>query len=397
MPAIQNRPVFARLPHLLLAALLPLAATGCSRKSSATPPPHGPLPVTVATVEQQDVPLYGDWVGTLDGYTNAQIQPQVSGYLIRQDYKEGSVVHKGQILFEIDPRPFQAVLDQANAQVAEAQAQLGLADINVKRDTPLAAAHAIARSQLDNDLQQQAAYRATVKSAQAGVETASLNLGFTQVRSLISGIAGLAQTQVGNLVSPATALTTVSSVDPIKVYFSISEQEYLALSNRVRAGGKADLLDSGNTVPLQLTLANGQVYPETGHIVFVDREVNPQTGAIRIAGAFPNPHNLLRPGQFGRVKAETRVVKNALLVPQAAVTELQGMYLVAVVGAGNKVHIQNVVLGPEVGGLQVIDSGLQPGERVVTEGQDKLRDGMPVLPQTSTQPDTADVLNSEGK
>src|SRR5580704_11550162 len=232
-----------------------LLLTACAKKQSG-PPNVGSVQVSVATVEQRDVSLDGDWVATLDGYVNAQIQPQVSGYLTNQDYREGSVVHIGDILFEIDPRPFQATLDQAEGQLAQAQAQLGLADINAKRDTPLAKAGAIAQSQLDNDVQQQAAQSAAVRTAEANVEQAQLNLGFTKVRSLVTGIAGQAQTQVGNLVSPSATLTSVSQVNPIKVYFSISEQEYLALSSRVKAGGRTDLLRSGNSVPLELTLAN---------------------------------------------------------------------------------------------------------------------------------------------
>jgi len=355
------------------------------------------MQVSVATVEERDVPLYGDWVATLDGYVNAQIQPQVSGYLIKQDYREGSVVQSGQVLFEIDPRPFQATLDQAEGQLAQAQAQLGLADINVKRDTPLAQAHAIAQSQLDNDVQQQANQRAAVRGAEANVEQAQLNLGFTKVRSLVTGIAGQAQTQVGNLVGPTAILTSVSQVNPIKVYFSISEQEYLALSSRVKAGGKADLLSSGNAVPLELTLGNGNIYPYKGQIVFVDRQVNTQTGTIRIAGSFPNPQNLLRPGQFGRIKAETEVRHNALLVPQRAVNELQGSYQVAVVGPDDSVHIQNVALGPQLGSDLIITSGVKPNERVVTEGVSKLKDGMRVSPQLTTVTASAPHKKSEGQ
>jgi|HubBroStandDraft_6_1064221.scaffolds.fasta_scaffold20252_3 membrane fusion protein (multidrug efflux system) len=375
-----------RFQHVRLSAFSAagfLLLTACAKKQGGPANP-APMQVSVAAVEQRDVPLYGDWVATLDGYVNAQIQPQVSGYLIKQDYREGSVVQSGQVLFEIDPRPFQATLDQAEGQLAQALAQLALADINVKRDTPLAAAHAIAQSQLDNDVQQQASQRASVRTAQANVEQAQLNLGFTRVRSLVTGIAGRAQTQVGNLVSASTTLTTVSQVNPIKVYFAISEQEYLALSGRVKAEGKADLLSSGNTVPLQLTLGNGNTYPYKGQIVFVDRQVNPQTGTLQIAGSLPNPQNLLRPGQFGRIKAETEVRHDALLVPQRAVNELQGAYQVAVVHPDNTVHIQNVTLGPQIGSDWLITSGVNLNERVVTEGVSKLKDGMPVSPQPGT-------------
>jgi RND family efflux transporter MFP subunit len=382
-----------RFQHLRLSAFSAaslLLLTACAKKQGASTN-AAPMQVSVAPVEQRDVPLYGDWVATLDGYVDAQIQPQVSGYLIKQDYREGSVVQSDQVLFEIDPRPFQATLDQAEGQLAQAQAQLGLADINVKRDTPLAKAHAIAQSQLDNDMQQQASQRASVRTAQANVEQAQLNLGFTRVRSLVTGIAGRALVQVGNLVSQSSALTTVSQVNPIKVYFSISEQEYLALSGRVKAKGKADLLSSGNTVPLQLTLGNGNIYPYKGQIVFVDRQVNPQTGTLQIAGSFPNPERLLRPGQFGRIKAETEVRHDALLVPQRAVNELQGSYQVAVVHSDNTVHIQNVTLGPQIGPEWLITRGVNPNDRVVTDGLSKLKDGMPVSPQPPTT--TASVFN----
>jgi RND family efflux transporter MFP subunit len=372
---------------LLLLAGLALVA-GCSNSAKGGGPPQYPPPdVTTATVEQKDVPIFGDWVANLDGYVNAQIQPQVTGYLIRQEYKEGSQVRKGQILYEIDPRPFQAGVDQAKGQLAQAKAQLQLAQINTKRDTPLAEARAIARSQLDNDLQTQAGNEATVQGQQAAVETAQLNLGFTKVRSLLDGIAGLATTQVGSLVTQSTVLTTVSQVQPIKVYFAISEQEYMALSEKARQGGAADLLHSSSRVPIELTLSNGAVYPSKGRIVFVDREVNTSTGTIRVAAAFPNPQSLLRPGQFGKVRAQTSIERGALLVPQRAVTELQGSFQVAVINADNKVHIQPVEVGPQIGASWVITSGLKPGEQVVIEGTGKLADGIPVHPHPA--PDQA--------
>jgi membrane fusion protein, multidrug efflux system len=378
---------------LLLLAGLALVA-GCSKPAQGGGPGQYPPPdVTTTTVEQKDMPLFGDWVANLDGYTNAQIQPQVTGYLIRQDYKEGSQVSKGQILFEIDPRPFQAALDQAQGQLAQAKANLQLAQINVKRDSPLAEAHAIARSQLDNDLQTQAADEASVKAQEAAVETAQLNLGWTKVRSLLDGIAGIAATQVGSLVKTDTVLTTVSQVQPIKVYFAISEQEYLALSKRAQQGGAADLLHSSSRVPIELTLSNGSVYPSKGYIVFVDRQVNPSTGTIRVAAAFPNPQNLLRPGQYGRVRAQTEMQRGAMVVPQRAVTELQGSYQVAVVSADNKVHIQPVHVGPQIGTDWVITSGLKPGEQVVIEGNGKLVDGIPVKPHPAT-PEQANAETS---
>ena len=371
--------------------------SGCK---SGGPPPgaaggFGPLPVQVSKATQQDVPLTGEWVATTDGFVNAQIQPQVSGYLIRQDYKEGSQVQKGQVLFEIDPRPFQAVLDQTNASVAQAQAQLELAGINVRRDTPLAEAHAIAQSQLDNDIQTQAADKAAVANAKAAVEAAQLNVGFTKVRSLIDGVAGQAALQVGNLVNTTSVLTSVSQLNPIKVYFYISEQEYLALSAQAKSRGKADLLRSGNVLPLKLTLSNNQVYPQTGHIIFVDRAVSAQTGSIRMAAEFANPGNLIRPGQFGRVSAETTILHNAVVVPQKAVSELQGINQVIVVGDDNVAHIRNVQLGSQVGPNIVIASGLNPGDQVVTEGNEKVKDGMKVVPQPDTTPAAAPGQNAQ--
>jgi RND family efflux transporter MFP subunit len=346
----------------------------------------GPLPVQVSTAVQQDVPLTGEWVATTDGFVNAQIQPQVSGYLIRQDYKEGSAVQKGQVLFEIDPRPLQAVLDQAKASLAQAQAQYELAGINVRRDTPLAEAHAIAQSQLDNDIQTQAANKAAVANAQASVEAAELNVGFTKVRSLIDGIAGQAALQVGNLVNTSSVLTSVSQLNPIKVYFYISEQEYLTLSAQAKQHGVADLLRSGNVIPLKLKLANNQVFPQIGRIIFVDRAVSGQTGSIRMAAQFANPGNLLRPGQFGRVSAETTILHNAIVVPQRAVSEMQGMNQVIVVGADDVAHIRTVQLGTQTGPNIVITSGLSAGDRVVTAGNEKVKDGMKVVPQADNSP-----------
>lgn len=388
------------LQALALALLLSLSLTpltGCQTSHAATARrAMGPMPVSVVRVRQADVPLTGQWVGTLDGYVNAQIQPQVSGYLVKQEYREGSKVARGQVLFQIDPRPFQAVVDQAEAQVrqaqgqlAQAQAQLVLAEINVKRDTPLAEGRAIAQSQLDNDTQQEAQARAAVATgegavgaAQAALMTAQLNLGFTQVRSLIGGVAGQATTQVGNLVSPQSVLTAVSQLDPIKVYFSISDSEYLALVDRAEQSG-SDLLHDGSNLPLTLTLANGQTYPYRGHIIFVDRQMNQETGAIRIAAAFPNPGNVLRPGEFGRVTAETEILHGALLVPEDAVQELQGIEQVYTVGVGNRVHVVNVKLGPQHGQDWIVDSGLEPDAQVITDNLQKLREGAPVAPHAA--------------
>ena len=402
---------FFQNARLALAALLLLAGAGlvagCGKKDAAQAGPPPALPVTVVKANPTDVPLTGEWVGTLDGYVNAQIQPQANGYLIKQDYKEGTQVQKGQVLFEIDPRPFQAALDQAEGQlnqakgqVLQAQAQRGLAEINVKRDTPLAEAHAIAQSQLDNDTQTKAQNEATVKSAEATVKAAEatvanakLNLGFTQVRSLITGIAGQATIQVGSLVNTQSVLTSVSQVNPIKAYFSITDSEYLALTDRAKSGG-SDLLHGASKLPLTLELSNGDEYPHKGYIAFVDRQINSQTGAIRIAGAFPNPGNILRPGQFGRIRAETEVRRNAILVPQSAITELQGQQQVYTVGEGNKVHVNNVTLGAEYGQSRVIDSGLPAGSTVIIDQLQKLREGAPVSP-TEAKPGAAAAPTSQ--
>ncbi|MFZ0661846.1 MAG: efflux RND transporter periplasmic adaptor subunit [Acidobacteriaceae bacterium] len=363
---------------LLGVVMIPVLLTGCGHQPVAQH--RSPPVVEVATVVQQDVPIYGNWVGTLQGYVNAQIEPHVTGYLIRQDYREGSFVRKGQELFEIDPRPFQATLDQAKAQVAQAEAQLGAAAINVRRDIPEAKAHAIPQSQLDNDTQAKLAAQASVEAAKAAVETAQLNLGYTQVRSIVSGIAGIAQVQVGNLVSPGTVLTGVSQVNPIKVYFPITEQEYLAIAGRL-APGTVDLLSAAASIPLQLTLADGSVYRYSGRILFADRQVDQQTGTIQIVGALPNPKRELRPGQYARVHALTRTLKNALLVPQSSVTQLQGSYQVTVVDANNRAQIRTAEVGPTMGTMWVVTSGLQPNERVIAEGSDKVKNGEQVTPK----------------
>jgi membrane fusion protein (multidrug efflux system) len=354
-------------------------ALGCSNgKVRAAAPPPPPV-IEVAPVIQKDVPVQGEWVGTLEGYVNAQIQPQVSGYLIRQDYQEGAWIKKGQLLFEIDPRPFQAVLDQAKGQLAQAEAQMANADLNVKRDIPEAEAHAIPQSQLDADTQSLRGAKAAVEADQAAVEQAELNLGYTRVVSLIDGIAGINTVQVGNLVGPSTVLTAVSQVSPIKVYFPISEQEYLRMAGG-GGPGNVDFLTHASRIPLQLTLADGSAYPHPGRIIFADRQVNTQTGTIQIVGEFPNSRNLLRPGQYARIQTPTGNITGALLVPQAAVSQMQGTYQVTVIGADNRAQLRTVEVGPRVGTLWVITTGLKPGERVAAVGADKAKEGEVVNP-----------------
>jgi len=380
---------------LLGCTLLILSAfglTGCSSGHAAfrLPDPE----VLVAPPLQQDVAVQSEWVATLDGYVNAEIRPQVSGYIVSQDYKEGAVVRKGQVLFEIDPRPFQATLDGAKGQLAaarghlaQAQAQLGKSTIDVERDTPLVEQKAVPKEKLDNEIQAKLAAEAAVASAQAeieaaeaAVERAQLDLGWTKVTSLVDGVAGIAQVQMGNLVGPNSQLTSVSQVDPIKVYFPVSEQEYLRAKHLSASGPPIDLFDSSP----ELILADGTVYPHKGRILETDRQVDPNTGTIRLVAAFPNPGNILRPGEYGRVRIQTSTKKNALLVPQTAVKELQGGYQIALVSADNKAIIRPVKAAEKVGTMWVIDDGLKPGDQVVVEGVARVKDGTPVVPKLST-------------
>jgi membrane fusion protein (multidrug efflux system) len=366
------------MPTLILVLALGIFASGCNKGQAAA---AVPIPeVQVATVETRDVPIYGEWVATLDGYVNAEIRPQVSGYIIKQNYTEGSLVRKGQVLFEIDPRPFQATLDRAKGDLAQAQAQLGKSTLDVERDTPLADARAIAKSQLDNEVQAKLGAQAAVESAKAAVEQAELNLEWTKVTSLVDGIAGIAQVQMGNLVGSTSILTSVSQVDPIKAFFPISEHEYLLAQSKSKAiSSKHTISFFGNS--LQLILTDGSIYPQKGRILLADRQVDPGTGTIRIVAAFPNPGNVLRPGQYGRVRVETTTKKDALLLPQSAVVYLQGSYQVAVVGGDHKVSMRAVKPGATVGTMWVIDDGLKPGEQVVVGGLQQIREGTLVTPK----------------
>jgi len=393
----------ARLLQRAFLALVIVSTVGCGGKNSgAMPPPE----VEVVPVQQKDVPIYGEWIGTLDGYVNAEVKAQVSGYLIEQAYKEGSFVRKGQLLFLIDPRPFQAALDQAKGQLAEAKAQLVNAEANqrrtqldVDRYTPLAKDEAASQQDLDNSVQNNLAAKATVatakaqiEAAQAAVETAQINLGFTRLVAPIDGIAGQAQLQVGALVNPSSpAVTTISTVDPIKVFFTVSEQEYLEFAKTYP--NPDSWQTDKNRMKLQLILADGTTYPREGSVYFADRSVSQNTGSIRIAGLFPNPGNILRPGGYGKVRAVTQVEKDALLVPQRAVSELQGSYQVAVVAPDNKVSIRTVETGDRVGSEWIITDGLKPGDRVIAEGVQKVREGMVVNPK----PFVAETAVAEGR
>lgn len=381
---------------IALIAVAVFGAAGCSKATSATS--AGGVPdVEVVEVQQKEVPIYGEWIGTLDGMVNADVKAQVSGYLLRQSYLEGAFVKKGQLLFEIDRRPFQAALDQAEGQLAQAKAQLanaeavqGRTQLDVDRYTPLAKEEAASQQDLDNAVQNNLAAKATVATAEAqiktdeaAVETAKINLDFTRLVAPIDGIAGQAQLQVGALVSPSSPpVTTVSTVDPIKVYFTVSEQEYLDWNRRFPT--EASLEAANKRVRLELILADGTTYPHAGTVYFADRQVNQSTGAIRIAGLFPNPGNVLRPGGYGKVRAAVRVQQGALLVPQRAVSELQGGYQVAAVDNEDKVSIRAVKVGDRVGTEWIIAEGLKPGERVVVEGVQKVRQGMQVNPKPYT-------------
>jgi membrane fusion protein, multidrug efflux system len=419
--------------HLLLKHKLVIGATFCviviallvavgGSRGKDSAPSSPPLPgVEVAEVEQQSVPIHSEWIGTLDGMVNAEIRAQAPGYLRTQRYTEGSFVKKGQLLFEIDPRPFQAALDQAkgelakaegqvtqaNGQLSQASAQLmqaeanqGKTQLDVDRYTPLAKQKAITEQEFDNAAQANLAAKAQVEAARAGVETAKaaivaaraaveasraavakaeLDLGFTRITSPIDGIAGIAQAQIGNLINPTSgALTTVSTVDPIKVYFTLSEQEYLNHTRRHPTLGAWDL--AGKKLELELVLADGTTYSQKGRFFVADRQVDQKTGAIRLAGVFPNPGNILRPGQYGRVRAVTNMKAGALLVPQRSVSELQGGHRVAVVGSDNKVSIRPIKVGDRIGAMWIIEDGLKPGERVVAEGIQKVRPDSVVNP-----------------
>src|SRR5215831_14885163 len=356
---------------------LSLTLVECSRSNAALELPKPE--VLVAMPVQQDVALHNEWVATLEGYVNADIRPQVSGYIISQNYKEGSFVRKGQVLFEVDPRPFQATLDRVKGDLAQAEALLAKSTIDVDRDTPLVEKKAVAKEKLDTEVQAKRAAQAAVESCKAAVERAQLDLGWTKVTSLVDGVAGIAQVQIGNLVGPNSQLTSVSQVDPIKVYFPVSEQQYMRAKHVSSGGPPMDLFDSST----ELILSDGTVYPHKGRVLLTDRQVDPNTGTIRLVAAFPNPGNILRPGQYGRVRIQTSTKKRALLVPQTAVKELQGGYQVAVVGAGNKASIRSVKVGEKVGTFWVIDDGLKADDQVVVQGIAKLKDGAAVTPKAA--------------
>jgi RND family efflux transporter MFP subunit len=410
----------AAMSESLLVAAVAFQLTGCGRISAGAAEPTPPE-VEVVAVEQKDIPIYREWIGTLDGLVNAAIRSQVTGYLLTQDYPEGSFVRKGQLLFQIDPRPLQAAADQAKGQLAQAngqlaqaraqyqqsEAQLASAEANQRkaqfdenRYIPLAKEHAVTQQDLDNAVQSNDSAKAQVKmataqieaakaqieaasaaveAAKASLEAANVNLGFTKLYSPIDGIAGNAQIQIGNLVNPAAnAVTTVSTVDPIKVTFAVSEQEYLRLSKQYKP--------TDPTPPLELILADGTVYPHPGKYAFAGRQVNQSTGAIEATGLFPNPGNILRPGQYGKVRVAVETLRGALLVPLQAVSELQGSYEVAALDGNDAVSIKTIHVGDQVGAWWVVSDGLNPGERVIVDGIQKVGPGMHVKPKPAPLP-----------
>lgn len=377
----------ARLVRAVL-AMVPAVfwLIGCDGKHVVQAPP--PPEVMVVEVKQQDVPIHEEWVGTLAGEVNATISAQVSGYLISRNYREGSVVKKDQVLFQIDPRPFEAALAKAKAQLEEAQARKGKTALDVQRYAPLAATGAISQQELDDAIQSDKEADGQVASAQAAVLEATLNLGFTTIRSPVDGVAGLEQAQIGNLVGPGSGtLTTVSQVDPMRAYFSVSQQLMTRMMERALAEGKQ--LRTGNGPEVEVILASGDKYPHKGQVRFANNQVDIKTGTVRVVGVFPNPQMLLLPGMFVRVRALMETEKNALLVPQRAVSETQGRYLIAVVEPDNKVSVRPVEAGVRVADEWVIKGDVKAGDRVVAEGIQKVRQGAIVNPVPYKAPTTA--------
>jgi len=366
--------IFERIVLVLVVlVLVGTVISGCKKKAQVA---AGPPDVEVAEVAKQDVKVVREWVGSMDGSVNAVIRAQVQGYLVKQNYTEGQFVKQGQILFEIDPRTFQAALNQAKADLAQKKARWDTTKANLARIRPLAEQNAVSLKDLDDAVGAEQSAHAAFDSAQAAVEKAQLDLGFTRITSPINGIAGIAKAQIGNLVGPGQVeeLTTVSTVDPIKVLVPISEQEFLHLQTKRPATGQSK-------PQLDLVLSDGSLYPRKGEFAFADRQVDPSTGTLKVATLFPNPENMLRPGQYAKVRAVMETIPGAIVVPQRAVNELQGNFQVAVVGPDNKVSIRTVKPGVKTGSLVVISEGLQPGDRIVVEGLQKVRDGVTVNPK----------------
>ena len=386
-----------------LGTFLFVALVGCAKE--AVRPQAAPLDVAVANVIQQDVPIYGEWVSQLNGPVNAEITPKVQGYLLQQNYQNGFFVKKGQLLFSLDPRQYEAALDQAKAQVGAAEANLAKANNDVQRDTPLAAQKAIAQRDLDTDLTTQEAMKSQVEAAKASLANAELNLAWTKVYSPIDGIAGVSNSQIGDLVGSATKMVTISQVNPIWAYFNPSESLFLKfapevtafITGRVSKGPRRQL-------PVELVQANDEPYPAKGRIIYVNRQVGTGTGTIQMAAEFPNPQAVLRPGGYGRVRIKIADNENALVIPQPAVIEVQSNYMVVVVTPENKAMFRPVKMGDRIGPNWVVTEGLKPDERVVVEGIERLqmaasampqlaKEGIPVVPKPYVPPASAGGSN----
>jgi membrane fusion protein (multidrug efflux system) len=368
-----------------------LIGFGCEQSPPPVPPPPE---VLVTEVVQKDVPIQSEWVGTTVGFVNAKIMPRVQGYLLKQNYEDGANVKAGQLLFEIDDRPYKASLDQALGDLATQRASLRKNQQDVGRYTPLAAQGAISKQELDDAIQATRGSAAQVQAAEAAVTNARLDLDWTKIYSPIDGIAGIAPVQVGDLVTPSTVLTNVSQLDPMKVTFPITEREYLRFADKIRehqAKGKAD-----DEPDLQLILADGSAYPRRGRFHVANREIDRETGTILVQALFPNPDGMLRPGLYAKVRAATETVRGALLVPERAVQEIQGTYQVAVVGSDDKVTLRTVKVGHQLDGLWLVDEGLKPGERVVTQGLQKVRDGIVVSAKPDPSATTASAAPGQG-
>jgi membrane fusion protein, multidrug efflux system len=367
--AVKLYPRWLRRLLIVIPATMLILFLGCSEK--AAPPPPPPPGVRVTPVVQKDVPIYQEWVGSMAGNTNADIRPKVEGFLLTRLYEEGSQVSKGQALFQLDKRQSQAAVEQAEGNLAQAQAALAQAQIDVRRYTPLVKERAVSQAELDKAQSMEKASRADVDAKQAALDNAKLNLGWTAVVSPISGIAGIAQVAIGDLITPNTVMTTISNVDPIYVDVNIAEQDYLKFVREKKRSTGSNL---------ELILGDGTTFPHRGHVLFLNRQVDSRTGTIQVRGEFPNPGSVLRPGQYAKIRAVTELRKDAIVIPQAAVSELQGIYQVGVVGSDNKVTIKTVTLGPVYKDMWVVNSGLQPGENVIVEGLQRVRTGMTVTP-----------------
>jgi RND family efflux transporter MFP subunit len=371
-----------RWSAVIAAAWAIAAISGCEKKEA--PPPPAPPDVTVAEVVQQDVPVFNEWVAQLNGPVNADITPKVQGYLLKQAYQNGFFVKKGQLLFELDPRQYEAAVESAKASVSASQAEFGKYQNDVARDTPLAAQNAIPQKQLDTDTSNRDAAAADVKAKQADLDNAQLNLAWTKIYSPIDGIAGVSNSQIGDLVGTTTKMATVSQVNPIWAYWNVSESQFLGVATRVNGiiTGKSNEL---TRKPVEFIQANDVPYPQKGKFIYVNRAVGTSTGTIQIAAEFANPQAVLRPGGFGRVRIQTGNSANALLVPQPAVIEVQSQYLIIAIGPDNKAHFRPVKMGERVGPNWIVTEGVKPGEKVVVEGIERLQMAAAAMPQLAKE------------